>query len=80
MESTARALLISLSYLELWSDEVINPDVALSAIESITSELDRSTKEEIEVISKVASDLASESSNDDEKEFYEGFAVNFLSQ
>jgi len=77
MENTTRALLIALSYFELWDDDVIDPDTAVSAMESITAELNNSSPEEIEVISKVAGQLAEAASDEDKKEFYNEFVANF---
>ncbi len=77
MEKTARALLIAMSYLELWDDDVIDPDIALGALESISAELQNATQEEIEIITNVANKLADATANEDEKEFYEEFVENY---
>lgn len=39
MEIMAKALVISMSYFELWDDEVIDPDTAIRALESVSAEL-----------------------------------------
>ncbi len=77
MESTVRALLIAMSHFELWDDDVIDPDTAVSALESVSAELSTATPEEIEVISKVACELAEASDNEDAKEFFEEFVESF---
>lgn len=78
MDSTAKALVVAMSYLELWGDDVVDPDVALVALESISAELQGATKEEIEAISKAAKALSIRAKSEDEKEFYEDFMDSFL--
>ena len=68
MENTARALLIALSYFELWDDDVIDPDTAVSAMENATAELRNSSPEEVKIISKIAKQLAEAAADEDEKE------------
>lgn len=58
MEIMAKALVISMSYFELWDDEVIDPDTAIRALQSVSAELEDATPAEIKAIAKVASQLA----------------------
>ncbi len=77
MEKTTKALLVAMSYFELWNDDVIDPDTAVNALESISAEFQDATPEEIKTITKVASELAESATNEDEKEFYENFVESF---
>lgn len=77
MEQTAKALLIAMSYLELWDDDVIDPDTAVAALESVSAELHNLTSKEKGTISKVAKQLAEDTSDDGEKEFFMEFVENF---
>lgn len=58
MRTLALALLEATSKFELWDDETVNPDEAVSALESVASILAGCSDEEKKVLSEVALETA----------------------
>ena len=77
MEKISKALLVSMSYFELWDDDVIDPDIAVGALESISAELKGASNEEREIIAKAANELALQSTSEEVREFFEEFVESF---
>ena len=80
MDSLARSLLCTFAFLELSDDETIDPDAAVSAMESMTAVLRSCTDEEKAALKKaIEAELDLRNSRDadeTELEFYRNLMVN----
>jgi hypothetical protein len=83
MNSLAHALVESAAFIELSSDEVIDPDAAVRALESIVSALSEASEEEKKAVitycSEQAAAIAAKPAPRDEerREFYLKFEESF---
>jgi len=72
MKTLARAVLIASGFLELSDDSVVDPDSALTTLESIAAELQEATPDERDALKRAAEQMAEESSGE-AKTFFKSF-------
>ena len=77
MHQLAKALIEAAAFLDLSSDEVVDPDSAVSVLEQIAAELALATPLELEVLQEVIDQKLQASRNGAEREFYESFFEAF---
>jgi hypothetical protein len=80
MKTLAKALINAAAFLELSSDDVVNPDGAVKALESIAYTLHSASPEEISVIREALHEMTeverAGAARADVLEFYEQFLEN----
>jgi hypothetical protein len=81
MKHLAKALVDAVAFLELSSDDVIDPDSAVKAMEMIAATLQNASDEEVEALAQAAmAELNAQAAKDAPEEvidFYENFLVDF---
>jgi hypothetical protein len=81
MKHLAKAVVDALAFLELSSDDVIDPDSAVKAMEMIAATLHEASDDEVEALAQAAmAELNAQAANDAPEEvidFYENFLVDF---
>ncbi len=81
MDTTARVMLDLLAAIELADDSIIDPDFAVSLMESASAELEMCSSDEqfiiSEAINKKLADLLEKKASPKLIEFYEKFEENF---
>lgn len=63
--------------MKLWDDDVLDPDIAMEALESISAELQDASPEEKNLITKVSRQLAKSAKSEEVKGFFENFIDDF---
>ena len=77
MNSLANAIIEAAAFIELSSDEIIDPDSAVSILETIISEFQSLNDEERGAISRSLREKLSTCKNEERRKFLEEFLVNF---
>lgn len=57
MSALAKATIIAMLYLETWPDDVLDPDIALEALEDITAQLQDCSKSEQADLARAVAEL-----------------------
>ncbi|WP_166831032.1 hypothetical protein [Thalassoroseus pseudoceratinae] len=77
MQQLAKALVEVAAFLDLSSDDVVDPDSAVGVLEQIAAELARATPLELNALREVIDEKLQASQDEDEREFYESFFESF---
>jgi hypothetical protein len=78
MEATIKALLLAMFYMEEWDENTLDAKISVDTLSAIAKTLQDAGPEEIKIIAKVADELATSTSDESSKGFYEGFIEQYF--